>query len=79
LHFEKLFFKPFESKRLDLQLTSASHSESQALWIAKNAESAVATHKPGKDRITISVPIGEFKKSVGLHGDLYKSNFADSE
>jgi secreted Zn-dependent insulinase-like peptidase len=30
LHFEKLFFKPFESKRLDLQLTSAAHSESQA-------------------------------------------------
>ena len=79
LHFEKLFFKEFESKRLDLQLTSAAHSESQAQWTVKNAESTVPTHKQGKDRIFINVSIEQFKKSVGIHGDAYKANFAESQ
>jgi secreted Zn-dependent insulinase-like peptidase len=79
LHFEKLFFKEFETKRLDLQLTSAAHAESQAQWTAKNAESTVPSHKAGKDRISINVTIEEFKKSMGVHGDAYKANFADSQ
>ena len=76
-HFTELFFDPVKTKRFDLELNSAKHSESQALWSGKNAESEVNTHvSASQKRVSLKTNVETFKKSQRLHVDVYKTNFS---
>lgn len=77
-HFNNLFFDSEKTKRFDLQLTSLKHAASQSEWSAKNAIPAddLKIHVSPAKRTHVKSAIETFKKSVGLHSDAYKANFA---
>ncbi len=70
-HFQRVFFSPTESKRLDFELNSAKFVEAQQEWKAKNAEKHFQN-----GRVIINDPLQVFKKKMALHPDLFKANFA---
>ena len=70
-HFERVFFSPTESKRLDFELNAVKFADRQAEWKAKNAERHYAS-----GRMEIKDNLQTFKKKMSLHPDLFKANFA---
>jgi len=70
-HFEKVFFSA-ESMRIDLEMTAKKHAEEQAKVREENKE-----HEIFKllKRVHVTDDMHKFKKSMGLHPNVVKSNF----
>lgn len=71
-HFERVFFSPATSKRFDFELNSGKFADKQTEWKTKNAEN----HFKDGNRMEVKQSLQAFKKSMALHPDLFKANFA---
>ena len=74
-HFERVFFSD-ETMRLDLQLTSETHTKEQDEYRESNKAHTVFSFLK---RVSVSDSIVEFKKQCGMNPDTYKANFATKD